>query len=211
MLRIVVNPHAPEAATIARAAEVIRAGGIVAIPTDTLYGLAADPFSPDAVARVFAAKGRDATRALPLIAWSAEQIETHIGPFTPNTALLSALFWPGPLTLIVPAPRTLADDVTVGAPTVAVRVPAHAVARELCLAAGTLLTATSANRSGAPPSDDPDVVEASIGHAVEMLLDGGKSPGGPPSTIVDMTTTPPELRRTGAVPWEDVLRCLQLA
>jgi L-threonylcarbamoyladenylate synthase len=189
---------------------VIRAGGIVAIPTDTLYGLAVDSFNPHAVARVFETKGRDASRSLPLIAWDADQIAAHIGPLPARALLLAARFWPGPLTLIVDAARRVPAESTGHTPTAAVRVPAHAVARELCRESGMLLTATSANRSGEPATDDPDQVAATLGQALDMLLDAGKTPGGAASTIVDMTGWPPRLVREGAISWEDVRRCLQL-
>jgi L-threonylcarbamoyladenylate synthase len=209
MIRLSVNPDAPDPAVIAHAAAVIRRGGLVAIPTDTLYGLAADPFNETAVARVFAAKGRPADRALPLIAADLAQVIQQIGPLARDAARLAERFWPGPLTLVLRAPDTLAAAVRGAEGTVAVRVPACAVARQLCRAAERLLTATSANASGGPATSDPDCVEASMGQAVDMLLDAGPTPGGSPSAILDMTTSPPAMVRSGAVSWEDVQRCLR--
>jgi L-threonylcarbamoyladenylate synthase len=198
-------------AALERAARAIRAGGVVAVPTDTLYGLAADPFQPDAVARVFVVKGRSAERALPLIAADVAQIEQFLGNLPPMAQALAADFWPGPLTLLIAAPAALAADVTGGTGRVGVRVPAHDVARALCRGCGTVLTATSANVSGEPAPDDPDAVERTIGSQIDVLLDGGRTTGGPPSTIVDATGAAPRLVRAGAVSWDEVLACVDRA
>src|SRR3954470_17242091 len=114
MRRVFVDPEFPQRDALQEAAKWIRIGGLVAIPTDTLYGLAADPFRADAVARVFAVKGRSADRALPLIAADREQIEMHLGSLPPAALRLAERFWPGPLTLLVSANRFLAADVTGG-------------------------------------------------------------------------------------------------
>ena len=180
MRRIAIDARRPDAAVLLEAAAIIRAGGIVAMPTDTLYGLAADPFSAAAVERLFAAKGRAAERALPLIAADMAQIEEQLGPLPLEGRRLAAACWPGPLTLLVPRPSTMPDALTGGLEQVGVRVPAHAVARELCRAAGRLLTATSANPSGAPASADPDEVARTMGEGIVLLLDAGPTPGGPP-------------------------------
>jgi L-threonylcarbamoyladenylate synthase len=207
-LRLVIDPRAPEAGAIAAAADVIRSGGIVAMPTDTLYGLAADPANPAAVARVFALKGREAGRALPLVAADLDQVVEHLGDLPPLARRLAAEFWPGPLTLIVSAPDWLSDAVAGGTGRVAVRVPAHPVAQALCRAAQGLLTATSANVSGQPATDDPDAVAVALGDRVDVLLDAGHTVGGPPSTIVDVTGSPPRLVRAGAIAWDQIQRCL---
>jgi len=193
------------------AAKLIRAGGVVAIPTDTLYGLAANPFSEEAVLRVFAAKGRPADRPLPLVAADVGQIEAHLGRLPPRAAALAARFWPGPLTLVIAAPAGLAPQVTAGTGSVGVRVPAAAVARAVSLAVGHPITATSANISDEPGTADPAVVEASRGDRIDLLIDGGTTPGGPASTIVDMTVNPPALVRAGAISWEQVQACLASA
>src|SRR5712692_5960482 len=124
MRRVFVDPASPQRDAIEEAAQWILSGGVVAIPTDTLYGLAADPFSAAAVARVFAVKGRPAERALPLVAADAAQISAHLGRLPADAERLAARFWPGPLTLLVAATRTLAKDVSGGTGKVGVRVPA---------------------------------------------------------------------------------------
>lgn len=208
MRRVFVDPDAPQRDAIQEAATWIRRGGVIAIPTDTLYGLAADPFRADAVARVYAVKGRDADRALPLIAADTAQVIAHLGPLPPLAASLAARFWPGPLTLLVSATSGLAPDVTGGTGAVGVRVPAFAVARAVCAACGHPVTATSANRSGEPATADPNVVERTLGAHIDYLLDAGVTPGGAPSTIVDVTAAEPRLVRAGAIAWDDVIACL---
>jgi L-threonylcarbamoyladenylate synthase len=208
MRRVFVDPDAPQHDAIQEAATWIRRGGIIALPTDTLYGLAADPFRADAVARIHIVKGRDAARALPLIAADTAQVIAHLGSLSPMAASLAARFWPGPLTLLVAAVPSLAPDVTGGTGAVGVRVPAHDVARAVCAACGHPVTATSANRSGEPATADPDVVERTLGDGLDLLLDAGVTPGGAPSTIVDVTAAEPRLVRAGAISWDDVRTCL---
>jgi L-threonylcarbamoyladenylate synthase len=209
MRRVHVDPQAPQRDAIEEAATWIRGGGVIAIPTDTLYGLAADPFNRAAVARVFDVKGRDADRALPLVAADVAQVVHDIGPLTAAAERLVARFWPGPLTLILPAPLRLADAVTGGTDRVGVRVPANPVTRSVCAAVGYPVTATSANISGQPPTADPDVVEQTLGDRLDYLLDTGSTPGGLPSTIVDVSGPAPRLVRAGAISWDAITACLQ--
>jgi L-threonylcarbamoyladenylate synthase len=205
MRRVFVDPGSPQRDAIQEAAQWIRGGGVVAIPTDTLYGLAADPFSADAVARVFAIKGRAAERALPLIAADVVQIATHLGRLSPTGERLAERFWPGPLTLLVASPPGLARDVSGGTGKVGVRVPADEVARAICEASGRPITATSANVSGEPATSDPDCVERTLGDRLDLLIDTGPTRGGAASTIVDVTGAEPILIRAGAIPWQDIL------
>ena len=179
-------------------------GRVVAIPTETLYGLAADPFSAAAVARVFAVKGRDAERALPLVAGGIAQIVLCLGPLPAMALRLAERFWPGPLTILMAAPASLAREVTGGTGKVGVRVPGDPIARAVCAACDHPVTATSANISGEPPPATPDEVERALGDRIEFLLDAGATPGGPPSTIVDVTGPEPRLVRAGAVPWDEI-------
>lgn len=208
MRRLIVDPRTPLPASLATAADAIRAGQVVALATDTVYGLAASPFDPSAVAAIFAAKGRPDDRALPLIAADRAQVSAVLGPLGPMGERLADRFWPGPLTLLIAAPQRLAAAVSAGTGRVGVRVPAHVVARALCAACVMPLTATSANQSGSAPSPDPDVVAQNVPQ-VSVLLDSGLSPGGPPSTIVDVTGETPMLVRAGAIPWEEILACLR--
>lgn len=208
MLHLKVSARAPDPELLQRAAAALRAGEIVAFPTDTFYGLAVDPTIGAAVARLFEAKGRPADRAVPLIAADAAGIAQMFGALTADARRLADRFWPGPLSLVLTAPPSFAA-VAAADGTVAVRVPAHDVARGLARAAGGTITATSANLSGAPPAIAAHSVVASLGAAVAVVLDGGDAPGGTPSTIVDARARPVRLVRAGAVPWERVLECLR--
>ena len=209
MRRVAIDARQPAAAALAEAAAILLAGGVVAMPTDTLYGLAADPFSSAAIARVFAVKGRPAERAMPLVAADVDQVVNQIGPLSELARRLAATYWPGPLTLLVQRPRSIPADVAGGRNEIGIRVPAHAVTRGLCRACGRLLTATSANLSGEPPSSDPDEIERALGDGVDLLLDAGRTPGGAPSTIVDVTGHDARLVRPGAIAWDDVQACMQ--
>jgi len=209
MRRVAVDPDAPQRDAIEEAAKWILAGGVVAIPTDTLYGLAVDPFRADAVKRLFDVKGRPEDRGVPLIAADVAQVETGMIRLSPLATRLAERFWPGPLTIVVPAPAALAAGVTAGSGTVAVRVPAHDVARAICRLAGRPVTATSANISGHQATADPDEVERTLGDRIDLLIDTGRTRGGAPSTIVDATTAEPRLIRAGAIGWDEIERCLQ--
>jgi L-threonylcarbamoyladenylate synthase len=207
--RIVIDAASFSERALDEAVRAIAAGGVIALPTDTLYGLGADPFRPDAVARVFAAKGRMTEKALPLIAADIGQVADRIAPLPAVACRLASRFWPGPLTLLLTAPASLAPAVSGGTGTVGVRVPSHAVARALCRACGSPLTATSANISGAEPSADPDQVARTLGDRIDLLVDAGTTPGGPPSTIVDATGESARLVRQGAIGWEEIEECLR--
>jgi L-threonylcarbamoyladenylate synthase len=207
MIRVFVDPRHPDPVAIARAGAIIRGGGIVAYSTDTLYGLAADPRDSRAVARLFTVKDRPPERAIPLIA-SDEGAAVQAGPLTARDRMLARYFWPGPLTLLVRADGRLAPPVHSDSGLVGVRVPDSVVARALAVAAGGLITATSANRSGAAATADPADLQPLADRGLDALLDAGPAPGGLPSTIVDVSADPPRLVRAGAVPWERVLEFL---
>src|SRR5262245_40546825 len=180
------------------------------MPTDTLYGLAGNPFSVPALAAIGQLKQRPAERAVPLVAADVEQIAATLGVLPMLARLLAIRFWPGPLTMLMQAPERLPADVTGGTGRVGVRVPAHAVARALCAACGTPLTATSANKSGQSATNDPETVASTLGAGLDVLLDAGVTPGGPPSTIIDVTDQTPRVIRQGAIPWESIQACLGL-
>ena len=195
--------------SVAEAADAIRRGAVVAIPTDTLYGLAADPFAPAAVARLFAVKGRSAERAVALIAADIAQVRAHVGALSEGAQRLASAYWPGPLTLLLPRPASILPELTGGSDRVGVRVPNHDVARDLCRACGHPLTATSANLSGEPASNDPDhIARVFAASDVDLLLDAGTTPGGPPSTIVEVLHDGVvHLIRPGAIDWDEVQAC----
>ena len=201
-----LDAHDPQ--TLTRAADVLRSGGVVAYPTDTLYGLGVDPRSDDAVERLFRLKGRDRGTAVPIIASGLEQAQAA-GEFGPRELRLAEAFWPGPLSIVVPAARVMSRRTLGGRTTIAVRVPSHPIARGLASAFGFCVTATSANLSGAPATSSPDAVAATLGQDLDVLLDAGAAPGGQPSTLVAFDQAGPVLIRAGAIAWERVLKSLE--
>jgi L-threonylcarbamoyladenylate synthase len=208
-LVLTVDRDQPDAESIAKIVDAMKQGGIVAIPTDTLYGLAVDPRDSCAVARLFELKGRTAGAAVPIVAADVTQVRDRAGRMTPVAEQLAARFWPGPLALLVDAHRDLVAGVRASDASVAVRVPAHAVPRAIARALGAPLTATSANRSGAPPAADAAAVLAAFGAELDAVVDAGPAPGGAPSTIVDARGDEPRLVRQGAIAWAAVLESLK--
>lgn len=196
----VLDAAAPGA--VERAAAILREGGLVAFPTETVYGLGADGFNPEAVARIFAAKGRPADNPLILHVTGADMLEGVARELPPPARALMDAFWPGPLTLVLPRGPAVPAAVSAGLDTVAVRAPAHPVALALIRAAGRPLAAPSANRSGRPsPTRAEDVLEDLAGR-IDAILDGGPTGIGVESTVVDVTVSPPVLLRPGGVPSE---------
>jgi L-threonylcarbamoyladenylate synthase len=191
------EPPAAVAAALDRAVEVIHGGGLVAMPTETVYGLAADALNEEAVAGIFRAKGRPATN--PIIVHVADiAMARGLAAEWPATAdAIATRFWPGPVTLVVPRGPRIPDIVTAGGATVALRCPDHPLARRLIAAAGTPLAAPSANRSEAVSPTTAHHVLESLGNRIDLILDGGPCTQGIESTVVDCTTTPPRILRPG--------------
>ena len=191
---------------IAEAARIIRAGGLVAFPTETVYGLGADATQGRAVARIFEAKGRP--RFNPLIVHVADlEAALNLAIFCEQALALARHFWPGPLTLVLPLPPQrrfqISDLVTAGLGAVAIRVPAHPVARELLAALALPIAAPSANKSGRVSPTRAEHVEADLGGEADMILDGGSADAGLESTIVTLAPEP-TLLRPGAIAREDI-------
>ena len=201
-MRTQVLEATPEALT--HAAEVIRAGGLVAFPTETVYGVGADALSAAAVARIFEAKERPRGNPLIVHVADATALDEVAVRVTDRAREVVASFWPGPLTLVLDRAAAVPLITTGGLDTVAVRVPAHPVAQGLIRAAGRPLAAPSANRSGRPsPTRAPHVLE-DLGGRIELILDGGSTSVGLESTVLDMTTEPPTLLRPGGVTLEQL-------
>ncbi len=194
------------------AAARIRTGGVVAMPTETVYGLAADATDPAAVARIYAVKGRPTDHPLIVHVADPDDVVRLIPDLPPSARALGAAAWPGPLTVIVPRPTTLPASVAGGLDTVGVRVPAHPVARELIRRAGVPLAAPSANRFGAVSPTTAAHVEADLGSVLDpdrdAILDGGPSDVGVESTIVDCVAEPPQILRSGAITAEQITELL---
>ncbi len=193
---------------LAVAAASLRNGGIVAYPTETFYGLGALATNPSAVARLGEAKLRPEGKPLPLVA-ADEQMAFGLWAVVPPEALLLArTFWPGPLTLVARAAPGLPGPVALEGK-VAVRVPGSEQARELCRLAEGPLVSTSANPSGGPPPVDAGGLDPWLLARIDLVLDGGRTRGGLPSTVVEFGAGAPRLLRAGAVPWEAVAGALR--
>ena len=205
---LAVDAECPDPDVIAEAASVITRGGLVAFPTETVYGLGANALDPAAVARVFEAKGRPATDPLIVHLAHIGQLARVARDIPPVARTLGLSFWAGPLTLILQKQPAIPDAVTAGRSTVAVRVPAHRVARALMEACGVPVAAPSANRFSRPSPTRAAHVLTDLEGAVDLLLDGGPATIGVESTIVDCTRTPPVLLRPGGITSEQLVTLL---
>ena len=194
-----IDPAAPSAEVLAEAARVLRGGGLIAFPTETVYGLGANALDASAVARIFAAKGRPANNPLIVHIAAAAKVWQASADWPESAARLAERFWPGPLTLVLPKRDTVPDVVTAKGPTVAVRVPAHPVAQTLLRTAELPIAAPSANRSTELSPTRAEHVLRGLDGRIDMLLDGGPTSGGIESTVLDLTTTPPRLLRPGPI------------
>ena len=198
--------RADHPAALGDALDVLRRGGLVAFPTDTVYGVGAMAFDAAAVERVYVAKGRDTAKAVPILLADQAGLTDIAEEFGEEARRLVEAFWPGSLTIVVrkrdAVPQAISQRGTIG-----VRVPAHPVALELLRAAGPLAT-TSANRSGAPDPMAAEDVAAGLDDRIDLILDGGRAPGGRPSTVVDCTVSPPALVREGPISMSQILAVL---
>jgi len=181
------------------AADLLRRGGLVAFPTETVYGLGADATNAEAVARIFAVKGRPATNPLIVHVADLETAKRYAATWSDAAQTLAAVWWPGPLTLVVPKTPEIVDAVSAGRPTVALRVPDHPVALELLRAFGGPVAAPSANRSTHVSPTTADHVRQELGDEVDIILDGGPCSVGIESTVLDLTGDRPVILRPGGV------------
>jgi L-threonylcarbamoyladenylate synthase len=201
-----INQETPEASLVKYAAEQIRAGQVLGMPTDTFYGLAADPFNLRAVDRVYEIKSRLRHKPLSLLIESVDQAEELTRPLPEEFYKLARRFWPGPLTIIVKAASRLLLKVTANTGNVALRVPAAKIPLEVIRTAGIPITATSANLSGAAECTTAVQVRDQLRDRISIILDGGTSPREIPSTIVDLTDDDARwsILREGAIPSQDI-------
>lgn len=202
MNTLIVNSDSPD--TISQALDILKTGGLVAFPTDTVYGVGALAFDGKAVESIYAAKDRPIEKAIPVLIADENDLE-KVGMDIPEVAhKLASRFWPGPLTVLVPKKPNLPVSVS-ATETVGVRIPDHAVARTLLRAAGPMAV-TSANISGqASPSTAQEVL-AQLGGRIPLIIDGGKTPGGVPSTLVDCTGSELKILRQGPITLEELLK-----
>lgn len=197
---------AADPAAIPAALQTLAVGGLVAFPTDTVYGLAARAFDPAGIERLYAVKDRAQTKAIALLLAGPADLPRVAAEASPAAQRLAARFWPGPLTLVLPRrpelPAALSPDDTIG-----LRVPDHPVALALLVAAGPLAV-TSANLSGGANTLDAQAVLAQLAGRIELLLDGGRTPGEQPSTVIDLSGPVPRLLRPGPLAEADILAVL---
>jgi len=200
-----INSEAPESSLIAYVAEQIGAGYVLGMPTDTFYGLAADPFNLRAVEKIYDVKSRSRHKPLSLLIESVDQAEDLTRPLPEEFYKLARKYWPGPLTLIVRAASRLPLKVTANTGNVALRVPAAKIPVAVVRAAGVPLTATSANVSGAAECTTAEGVRQQLGDLIPVIVDGGPSARSVPSTIVDLTDpTGWRVQREGAIPAQEI-------
>lgn len=189
-----------------RAVAILQAGGIIAFPTETYYGFAVDPFNPLALNNLFSVKQRDISKPILTLADDRQSLLLLAREIPPVYEPLIEEFWPGPLTLIFQAKLNLPTLLTAGTSTVGVRQSSHPFARQLLRAFGRPLTATSANISGQAAASDAQEVKAQFGSRIDMVFDGGRTPGIAGSTIVGMSGGSLKLIREGAIPFAEILR-----
>lgn len=194
-----IDPASPDRSVLEEGARILRAGGLVAFPTETVYGLGAHALDPVAVGRIYAAKGRPAYNPLIVHVASATEALQVVRDWPPLAERLAAAFWPGPLTLVLPRRPEVPDAVAAGLPTVAVRVPAHPVALALLRAARLPVAAPSANRSTEVSPTTARHVAKSLGDAVDLIIDGGATTVGIESTVLDLTRERPTILRPGVL------------
>ena len=206
MALVRIDSEHPDPAIIARAAELLRAGRLVAFPTETVYGLGANALDAAAIARIYAAKGRPQYNPLIVHVADIAQVSSVAAVWDDRAERLAREFWPGPLTLVLPKKKAVPDSVTAGLPNVAVRVPRHPVAHALLSAAGIPVAAPSANRSTQLSPTTGDHVLQSLGDAADLILDAGPTPVGIESTVVDLTTPVPTLLRPGSITLDELVR-----
>jgi L-threonylcarbamoyladenylate synthase len=199
MAAAILTLDGPLDAVFARCRVVVRARGVIAYPTDTFYGLGADPQDAEAVRRIFAIKGREAGQPILLLLHDRSEVAAWASAVTPSAERLMERFWPGPLTLVFPAAPHVLPELTGGSGTIGLRVPGNELTRELLRNVGTALTGTSANRSGGRDPRTAEEVMREVGDRVDLILDGGATTGDRPSTVVDVTVEPPRIIRQGSI------------
>ncbi len=198
--------HIEEPDAMALALSFLRSGHVAVVPTDTVYGLAADALNPEAVERLYIIKERPRSQPIPVLLADIEDVWFVIRSFPAPAHRLARAFWPGPLTLVLPARPELPSILREGKDTVGVRIPNHDWLRTLIRRLRRPLAATSANLSGHPPALSAQEVVTSMGERVPLVLDAGPAPGGQPSTVVDCTGSEPVILRSGPVGEKEIRR-----
>ena len=209
-LLLKIDSGNPDAEKLAKAVRVLCGGGVVAFPTETFYGLGADARNETAVEKIFRIKGRNFRNPLSVIVANDREVIPLVEEIPATAKILMQTFWPGPLTLIFRAAPSVSSRLTGGTGKIGIRVPSHPVARFLAAALSGPLTATSANLSGGPECSSADAVIRTLGDLPDAVIDGGSTPGGAGSTILDVTVSPPRILREGAIPGSLIMNALNL-
>ncbi|MFC1715612.1 L-threonylcarbamoyladenylate synthase [Candidatus Poribacteria bacterium] len=206
-----IDPVNPDPSKLQEAADLLKAGKLVAFPTDTVYGVGADAFNEEAVERIFAAKKRDANKPLQVLIAQKSDLQAIAEDQSEILERLASEFWPGPLTLVMSAKADFPQRVRCGGKTIGVRMPANPVALRLIEAFGTPIAATSANISSSPDPVSAGEVMKYLGDKVDLILDGGPTSGGIPSTVLDISVHPPVVLRQGKLSSDVLKRVIDLA
>ncbi|MEN6320768.1 MAG: L-threonylcarbamoyladenylate synthase [Syntrophaceae bacterium] len=206
-----IDPQNPDISLITKAVHILEEGGVVAYPTETFYGLGADGSNDKAIERIFYIKGRDSRNPLSVIIGDMSYLRNFVQEIPECAVRLMEVFWPGALTLVFRASQNVSPLLTAGSGKIGIRVSSHRIATALVKALHRPVTATSANLSGARECTSAHDVTECIGHQIDAVIDGGPTPGGAGSTIIDITTTPPVILREGAISFPIIEKTLQIA
>lgn len=198
----------PQDPDFKKAVDILLKGGVAIYPTETFYALGGDPGNDSTVEHIFTLKGRDFSKPLPLIASDRAAIVRVVSSWPNMADRLADVFWPGPLSLLLPAAEWVSPKLHAGSGKLAIRISPHPAAAGLAEGLGGLIISTSANVSGEPPCRSPEDVPGVLRNEVEVMISGGTVAGGSPSTMVDLTAAPPRLVREGVVPWEVIRQVL---
>jgi L-threonylcarbamoyladenylate synthase len=204
-----IDPHPPCSHSIVPAVEFLRAGGVVAYPTETFYGLGVDALNQEAIRKIFSIKGRSFVQPLLILIPDQSYLPRCVAEVPEKARHLMEHFWPGPLTMLFSASPQLPSILTAGTKKIAIRISSHSIARALTSAFAGPLTSTSANISGERSPATAKEVFSHLGGMIDLIIDGGKTPGQMPSTIIDVTFSPPQLVREGVVPFSEILTFLE--
>jgi len=206
-----VDSIKPESSKIEKAVELLKSGNLVAFPTDTVYGIGADAFNKSAVERIFTAKGRDSKKPFQVLIADKDDLNLIVEKQSDILHYLADSFFPGALTIVVPAKEDFPRWVTCGLDTVGVRMPSNIIALEMIKAFGRPISATSANISGLPNPKDAQQVLEYLDGKIDLILDGGSTPDNIPSTVIDISVNPPKILRQGKLLAEELNKVINLA
>ena len=204
-----IDPQQPSPQSLISAVEILRVGGVVVYPTETFYGLGVDALNQKAIKKVFTIKGRSFAQPLLILIPEQDYLPRYVTEVSEKARRLMEHFWPGPLTMVFFASPQLPSILTAGTKKIAIRISPHPIARALTSAFAGPLTSTSANISGEQSPATAQEVFSHLGGMIDLIIDGGKTPGQMPSTIVDVTFSPPQLVREGVVPFSEILTFLE--